>query len=92
MPRSPHHSQPGPNRYDQRIPPVTFHLDAKALLVVGLHADRRHVAGPSEANRWSYPSAEWALSQVGRAALPLCPGVYAGGVSAHAASVSLGRL
>ncbi|MFD5763639.1 hypothetical protein ACFWIZ_53145, partial [Streptomyces sp. NPDC127044] len=33
-----------PNRYDQRIPPVTLHLDAKALLVVGLHADRRHVA------------------------------------------------
>lgn len=31
-------------RYDQRIPPVTFHPDAKALVVVGLHADRRQVA------------------------------------------------
>ncbi|WP_030872629.1 hypothetical protein [Streptomyces sp. NRRL F-2747] len=31
-------------RYDQRIPPVTFHPDAKALVVIGLHADRRHVA------------------------------------------------
>ncbi|MFD9515049.1 cysteine hydrolase family protein [Streptomyces mirabilis] len=31
-------------RYDQRIPPVTCHPDAKALLVVGLHADRRNVA------------------------------------------------
>lgn len=31
-------------RYDQRIPPVTFHPDAKALVVVGLHADRRWVA------------------------------------------------
>ncbi|MFE3631131.1 hypothetical protein [Streptomyces goshikiensis] len=31
-------------RYDQRIPPVTFHPDAKALVVIGLHADRRWVA------------------------------------------------
>ncbi|MET7897006.1 hypothetical protein [Streptomyces mirabilis] len=31
-------------RYDQRIPPVTFHPNAKALVVVGLHADRRWVA------------------------------------------------
>ncbi|MFE3991698.1 hypothetical protein ACFXPW_08405 [Streptomyces goshikiensis] len=31
-------------RYDQRIPPVTFQSDAKALVVIGLHADRRWVA------------------------------------------------
>ncbi|MGW0971823.1 hypothetical protein [Streptomyces sp. NPDC002516] len=31
-------------RYDQRIPPVTLRPDAKALLVIGLHADRRQVA------------------------------------------------
>ncbi|QKZ20329.1 hypothetical protein [Streptomyces chartreusis] len=31
-------------RYDQKIPPVPFHPEAKALLVVGLHADRRSVA------------------------------------------------
>lgn len=30
-------------RYDQKIPPVPFHPQAKALLVVGLHADRRSV-------------------------------------------------
>ncbi|MFJ2650462.1 hypothetical protein ACIO1C_27540 [Streptomyces sp. NPDC087420] len=30
-------------RYDQKIPPVPFHSEAKALLVVGLHADRRSV-------------------------------------------------
>ncbi|MEU3220650.1 hypothetical protein [Streptomyces sp. NPDC006971] len=30
-------------RYDQKIPPVPFHPEAKALLVVGLHADRRSV-------------------------------------------------
>ncbi|MFD7861514.1 hypothetical protein [Streptomyces sp. NPDC059783] len=30
-------------RYDQKIPPVPFHAEAKALLVVGLHADRRSV-------------------------------------------------
>jgi hypothetical protein len=30
-------------RYDQKIPPVPFHPKAKALLVVGLHADRRSV-------------------------------------------------
>ncbi|MCJ1680480.1 hypothetical protein MTF65_24665 [Streptomyces sp. APSN-46.1] len=31
-------------RYDQRIPPVHFHPDAMALVVIGLHADRRWVA------------------------------------------------
>ncbi|GGS38139.1 hypothetical protein Snoj_27950 [Streptomyces nojiriensis] len=31
-------------RYDQRIPPVTLHPEAKALVVIGLHADRRQVA------------------------------------------------
>lgn len=30
-------------RYDQKIPPVQFEQDAKALVVVGLHADRRAV-------------------------------------------------
>ncbi|MFE5688038.1 hypothetical protein [Streptomyces sp. NPDC056512] len=30
-------------RYDQKIPPVPFHPEAKALLVIGLHADRRSV-------------------------------------------------
>ncbi|MFJ5819348.1 hypothetical protein ACIQGT_36470 [Streptomyces sp. NPDC093108] len=30
-------------RYDQKIPPVPFHPEARALLVVGLHADRRSV-------------------------------------------------
>lgn len=30
-------------RYDQKIPPVPFHPEAKAVLVVGLHADRRSV-------------------------------------------------
>ena len=30
-------------RYDQKIPPVPFLPEAKALLVVGLHADRRSV-------------------------------------------------
>ncbi|MFE0463995.1 hypothetical protein ACFW1A_32550 [Kitasatospora sp. NPDC058965] len=30
-------------RYDQKIPPVTFDPRAKALLVIGLHADRRAV-------------------------------------------------
>ncbi|MGW6883604.1 hypothetical protein ACWGEU_25450 [Streptomyces goshikiensis] len=31
-------------RYDRRIPAVTFHPDAKVLVVIGLHADRRWVA------------------------------------------------
>ncbi|MCX5129423.1 hypothetical protein [Streptomyces sp. NBC_00347] len=31
-------------RYDQRIPPLPLHPDAKALVVIGLHADRRWVA------------------------------------------------
>ncbi len=31
-------------RYDQKVPPIPFHPEAKALLVVGLHADRRSVA------------------------------------------------
>lgn len=30
-------------RYDQKIPPVPFRPEAKALLVIGLHADRRSV-------------------------------------------------
>ncbi|MFD3970273.1 hypothetical protein [Streptomyces cyaneofuscatus] len=30
-------------RYDQKIPPVPFDPEAKALLVIGLHADRRSV-------------------------------------------------
>ncbi|MEV0415482.1 hypothetical protein AB0I68_33090 [Streptomyces sp. NPDC050448] len=31
-------------RYGQGVPPATFHLDAKARVVIGLHADRRWVA------------------------------------------------
>ncbi|MFI9391715.1 hypothetical protein ACIG53_12610 [Streptomyces bauhiniae] len=30
-------------RYDQKIPPVPFLAEAKALLVIGLHADRRSI-------------------------------------------------
>ncbi|QDY79889.1 hypothetical protein [Streptomyces qinzhouensis] len=36
-------------RYDQKIPPVPFHPEAKALLVVGLHADRRAVQARARA-------------------------------------------
>ncbi|MFF5707259.1 hypothetical protein ACFY7H_32945 [Streptomyces sp. NPDC012794] len=33
-------------RYAQRIPPVAFHSDVKALVGIGLHADRQWVTGP----------------------------------------------
>ncbi|GAA2248543.1 hypothetical protein GCM10010232_39930 [Streptomyces amakusaensis] len=36
-------------RYDQKIPPIPFHPEAKALLVIGLHADRRAVQARARA-------------------------------------------
>lgn len=61
-------------RYDQRIPPVTFHPDAKALVVIGLHADRRHVAKRARRRTPGLPRRPGGIPAPGRDLVPLPAG------------------